>query len=407
MKIKRYFAKDVKTAIQMVRDEQGPDAVIMSNNKVDNGVEIIAAIDYDENIFTNQPEKPKSSQSSRPYPSDDTVNSEEYTDTAPEIYANTRSTSNQSDDIKELKSQINSVREILEGQMASFAWSDLGLKCPVHAHVIKKLVSIGFSEELSSKLASKLPYDGDDKYIWRHVLAELVKYVPIQKKNILTSGGIVALVGPTGVGKTTTAAKLAATYALKHGKRKVGLITIDNYRVAAYEQMKVYGKIIDIPVRMAETSSDLSSILNDYYDKELIIIDTAGMGQYDKHNTDQAAILDQDRFNVKKTLVISATTQYRAINDIIRSFDCYSPSECIITKMDESPTQGHIIDAICKHNIPVSFITDGQEVPEDIHPAIAHNLISRCVATGLRETELPSDLMIAMNYGEATANASV
>ena len=403
MKIKRYFAKDAKTAIQMVRDEQGPDAVIMSNNKVDDGVEIIAAIDYEDEIFTGNQRSGNSSAERRRYTHED---SEEKLSSDGITQGTGRYVDgSQSEDIRELKRQLDGVREILEGQMASLAWSGYSLKSPAHAHVIRRLAGLGFSEALSKDLVTGSTHGVGEKDYWERILAELVDRIPINNWRIQESGSIVALVGPTGVGKTTTAAKLAANYALKHGRRKVGIVTIDNYRVAAYEQMRVYGKIIDIPVRLAETGTDLGLILNDYCDKELIIIDTAGLGQYDGDNACQAAILNQERFNVRKTLVISATTQHKAISDIIRSFDCYSPSDCIITKMDESPVHGHVIDAICTNKLPVAYITDGQEVPEDLHPAIAQDLVKRCVALGDRNAELPSDLVMAMNYGEATANA--
>jgi len=405
MKIKRYFAKDVKTAIQMVRDEQGPDAVIMSNNKVDDGVEIIAAIDYDDEIFSGKQRYGNSIADRKRYADDNNKSGENISSCNIRTDVDRYVDIAQSEDIRELKRQLDSVKEMLEGQMASLAWSGYSLKSPAHAHVIRRLVGLGFSETLSTDLVAGFAHGTDENNIWDHTLAELVNRIPVHNRRIPESGGIVALVGPTGVGKTTTAAKLAASYALKYGRRKVGIVTIDNYRVAAYEQMRVYGKIIDIPVRLAESGADLGTILNDYCDKELIIIDTAGLGQYDGHNASQAAILDQERFDVRKTLVISASTQYKAINDIIRSFDCYSPADCIITKMDESPTHGHVIDAICMNNLPISYITDGQEVPEDIHPAIAHDLVNRCIATGGSNADLPSDLMIAMNFKEATANA--
>jgi len=413
MKIKRYFAKDVKTAIQMVRDEQGPDAVIMSNNRVDGGVEIIAAIDYDETIFTSkndaQEKQEKDDNVYEGLAKKDNANIKSHSlKKNPVITESSNSISRyRPDEISDLKSELSSIREMLEGQMASMAWSDLNIKKPVQAQYIKKLVSMGFSEKLSLQLTSKSIQTGDTKTSWRHILADLVDQVPVSTRTVLETGGIVALVGPTGVGKTTTAAKLAATYALKHGKRNVGLITIDNYRVAAYEQLKVYGKIIDIPVRLAESNIELNSILNDFYDKELIIIDTAGLGQYDKHNTEQAAILDQSKFNVKKSLVVSANTQGKAIKDIVRSFSCYAPTDCIVTKMDESPTIGHIIDTLIDNDLPLSFTTDGQQVPEDINIASAHQLITHCVANKNVDKQLPTDLEMAMNYKEACVNASV
>jgi flagellar biosynthesis protein FlhF len=207
----------------------------------------------------------------------------------------------------------------------------------------------------------------------------LAKVLPIAEDNLLEFGGIVALVGPTGVGKTTTIAKLAAKFILKHGSSQVALITTDNYRIGAHEQLNTYGRILDVPVRVASSAQELRNLINGFADKRLILIDTAGMSQRDMKLVEQINTLQQNELSIRSYLVMSAATEYKAMNAIIKAFAVFDPQASILTKLDEAVTIGSAISSIIEHNLPLSFIADGQQVPEDIHSPHARSLIEHCV----------------------------
>ena len=192
------------------------------------------------------------------------------------------------------------------------------------------------------------------------------------------------MVGPTGVGKTTTVAKLAANYILKHGSSGVALITVDNYRIVAHEQLNTYGKLLDVPVKTAATAKELREHLLSFRHKKLVLIDTAGMSQRDLRLSDQIDILKQENIPVKAYLVMSASTQYSAINETIKTYKVFGPESCILTKLDETVTLGSSISSVIEHQLPISFMTNGQQVPEDIYFPDAMTLIEQCV-TGIDE----------------------
>jgi len=222
----------------------------------------------------------------------------------------------------------------------------------------------------------------------------LVKVLPIAEDNLLETGGIAALVGPTGVGKTTTIAKLAARFILKHGSSQVALITTDNYRIGAHEQLNTYGRILDVPVRVASSAQELSHLINDFADKRLILIDTAGMSQRDMKLVEQINTLQQNELSIRSYLVMSAATEYKAMNAVIKAFAVFSPKASILTKLDEAVTIGSAISSIIEHNLPLSFVADGQQVPENIHSPHARSLIEHCVA----ELNAESDLNECVDY---------
>lgn len=425
MKIKRYFAPDIKQAIRMVREEQGPDAVILSNRKVDGGVEIVAARDFDEQSMMDQvpsgPAAParepavergpvtatrKESQRRAeevfreatapmrkdPPPAYGTARGRQQaprpiTEPAPRPQsAPIRPQSSAGVDnppnslLVEMRKEMQQMRRMLDAHCSLSAWDNSLKSAPARLDLLRDLSERGFSKKISLQLANRLGGVADFSLAWQGCQDLIGSQLPIVEDNLLDYGGIVALVGPTGVGKTTTIAKLAARFRMKHGPRQVALITTDNYRIGAHDQLTTYGRILDVPVRSAADAGELRSLLNGFCDKRLVLIDTAGMGPKDLRLAEQLSVLRQDEIPVKSYLVMSAATQARVMEDAIAAFGAFEPKSCILTKLDEASQLGAALSVLIEHKMPVSLITDGQQVPEDLHLARTHLLLDQCFA---------------------------
>lgn len=423
MKIKRYFAPDIKQAIRMVREEQGPDAVILSNRKVDGGVEIVAARDFDEQSMMDQwpsgtsaparepsmaqpgetavrkesqrradeafreatqslrhtPPQPTSTPRSRPQTQAraETMAKPPSAPVRPQT-APVESPSNGM--LMEMRKEMQQMRRMLDAHCSLSAWDNSLKSAPARLDLLRNLSERGFSKKIALQLANRLGGVADFSLAWQGCQDLIGSQLPIVEDNLLDYGGIVALVGPTGVGKTTTIAKLAARFRLKHGPRQVALITTDNYRIGAHDQLTTYGRILDVPVRSAADAGELRSLLNGFCDKRLVLIDTAGMGPKDLRLAEQLAVLRQDEIPVKSYLVLSAATQARVMEEAIAAFGAFDPKACILTKLDEAGQLGAAISVLIEKKLPVSLVTDGQQVPEDLHLARTHLLLDQCFA---------------------------
>ena len=380
MKIKRFFAPDVRQAMRMVKDELGEDAVILSNRAVNGGVEILSAVDYDESMLAQTPEsistqapttptwKPDSTRQQRVVPQDQNEQQR------PQIVWS------QEPALAEMRSEIKNMRGLLETQLASLTCKDQPLEHPSQHELQRRLARLGFGATFAARLLKELPKDDHVEESWRRLLGKVAVNIPVTNDDILTQGGVVALVGATGVGKTTTVAKLAARYSMRHGSRSVALISTDNFRIGAHEQLKAYSRILDVPVRFADSAASLQAALDYFCDKRLVLIDTAGMSQRDLRLSRQFAVLKGERERIKPYLVISATSRLSGLDEVIRGFSEINPHGCIITKMDESVSLGQSLDMVIQHKLPIAYISDGQRVPEDLQPARTHTLVSRSVA---------------------------
>lgn len=461
MKIKRFFAPDIRQAIKLVRDELGADAVILSNRRVDGGVEIVSAVDYDEalaketsghefkphsagtaarpaqaagleaalrsetrarvvkpSIVPAPVPPPAASASSSIRPATERVtNASQRPGTSSERPTNPSQRSGSSSEripsvvwsqepaLVEMREELKNLRGLLETQLAGLAWGDMQRRQPVKVELLQKLTKLGLSAPLCRDIANSLRIRNDIGEMWRDALEHLESELITTDDDILTHGGVVALVGPTGVGKTTTIAKLAARHALRHGARSVALVTTDSYRIGAYEQLRAYGRILDVPVRLVSNDEELSRTLDDLSDRRLILIDTTGMSQRDLRLPEQLGLLRDGRDWLKTYLVLSTTARLSSLEEIVRVYQKSALAGCVLTKVDETTCLGSALSAVIAHRIPVAYVSDGQRVPEDLHTARTSTLVQRAVAImqqhdGLLEEELFTNVL-----GRSTADA--
>jgi flagellar biosynthesis protein FlhF len=216
------------------------------------------------------------------------------------------------------------------------------------------------------------------KKAWEALLEMVQSQLYTTNNEILRQGGVFALVGPTGVGKTTTVAKLAALGAQKFGADKVALITTDTYRIGAYEQLATYGRIIGCPVKQVKDANELAEVLYHLRGKRLVLVDTAGMSQRDLRLTEQLNTLMRNvRVDIRSYLVLSATAQMGVLQETVKHFKKVQLSGCIFTKLDECLSLGEIISIAIQNRLPIGYLTNGQRVPEDIRVANAEKLVKK------------------------------
>jgi flagellar biosynthesis protein FlhF len=397
MKVKRFFAPDMRQAIKKVRDEQGPDAVILSNRQVDGGIEIVAALDYDESLFEESTSEPAAQAAS----ATQDAPAEHSTSEAP---GKPRSRAAlpadwvQDPAIVSMREEIRQLRGLLENQLAHLAWSDRERREPLHTDVMRRLSTMELDAGLVEKVSAPTVHARDAKHAWQLALAELSASLPVADRDFLDQGGIVALVGSTGVGKTTSIAKLAARYVLRHGRRHVALVTTDSYRIGAHEQLITYGRLLGISVQVASDHKELRSILNSLADKRLVLIDTAGMSQRDVRLTEQFATLADSGIPIRTLLVLSATLHPSVLEETIRAFSSVALEGAILTKLDEAASLGGVLSTVIRQHLPLMFVANGQRVPEDLQPARAQELVQ--LAAELASTQaLPTDSVMAEQFG--------
>ena len=292
-----------------------------------------------------------------------------------------------------LLSEIRAMKSMLSEQVASFNWSETLRQRPLRARMLRAMLDSGFSSLLARSVIERLPddYGIDAAHDW---------ITKVLARNLLTSstgditdrGGVYALVGPTGVGKTTTTAKLAARCVMKHGPSRLGLIMTDDYRIGAQDQLRIYGRLLGVPVYVAQTPDDLQQALAAMADKHLVLIDTVGMGQHDSRVQAQHDLLINS--GVERLLLLNATAQAETLDQVARAYATHKNravplAGAILTKLDESARPGCALDVIIRRRIELHFCSAGQRVPEDLELANPAALAKQALVKQMNTTDAP------------------
>ncbi|HEX4239969.1 MAG TPA: flagellar biosynthesis protein FlhF [Steroidobacteraceae bacterium] len=511
MKIKRYTASSMRGALALVRAEQGADAVILSSRRGPDGIEVIAAVDYDEGLFqdmnrqrlaaieaaresaaaaqrpasappvssprtvaapapdrsaapkpaprpapdmarsvtpvpkvavavprpmTAAPAAPRpapiaaprpaapaprfASAASRPAapgpaaPSRAAAWGPAAIPQAAAARANlapvpgaVRASSSADPALGAMQRQLKDMQRMLETGLADMSWNDRRLREPLKARVLEDLAQLDIAPDVAMALASLAPKRTTVDDPSRIPLALLVKHLPVTADLSSLSSGVVAVVGPTGAGKTTTIAKLAARWCMEHGSADLALVSTDGYRIGARDQLMTYARILDAPMHAASGARDLRRILERLSSKKLILIDTAGMGPRDARLTEQLEALKLGARGARVLLALPAQGEGRALDEIVRAFAGAAPAGCILTKVDEAASMGAVISATLRHRLPIAYVCDGQRVPDDLHAAHERRIWLARWALKLKERRPPNPdpAQLSRHFGRVPAHA--
>ncbi|MCR6687171.1 flagellar biosynthesis protein FlhF [Pseudoxanthomonas sp.] len=477
MKIKRFVAADMRTALRMVRAEHGPDAVILSNRRVEEGVEIVAASNYDENAVQRAlldaqraaeaearaaaarqpnpflahlppppelpaqvpptagqpapgatPAKPPrmtpdfaaamaaalatpTAQSVAPpaaspaitpaFAADDSIGLDaagldtakllagipaplplaEPARPAPEAAAPALAAvpappaPANDEQLLAMRDELAQMRSMIEREMHRL--TDERLRgSPVRLQAMELMEDYGFDAGITRDTVLQLPPDTPDHKGRGLMLGLISKRLPVCPVDPLEQGGVIALVGPTGAGKTTTIAKLAARFVAQHGPRDIALVTTDTSRIGGREQLHGYGRQLGVAVHEADSDAALMALLQKLEDYRLVLVDTAGLGQRDRALASQLNWLRAAR-HVSTLLVLPANSHYADLDEVVRRFGAARPQGVVLTKVDETGRLGSALSVVVDHQLPLTWITDGQKVPEDLHRANAASIVLR------------------------------
>lgn len=397
MNVRKFTASSSREAWHMVREALGADAVILSNRRVGNRTEILALAADDmaslaAPVVEKRPLSPHTLSALMPRQDKPAITfappvptaqpkpaAKPAASVAPATAAPVATSAAERSELDSLMKEIRSMRGMLETQLAELAWGDRQKKEPARASVLREMLAAGFSASLSRYMTERMPGGLSHKRGMDWVKSVLERNLTTigNENEILEKGGVYALVGPTGVGKTTTTAKLAARCVMRHGPGKLALITTDGYRIGGYEQLRIYGKILGVMVHSVKDEADLRIALEELKGKHTILIDTVGVGQRDQMVAEQIAMLSGSGTEIKRLLCLNATSNGETLNEVARNYMGDGLAGCILTKLDEAATIGNALDVAIRQKLNLYYVANGQRVPEDLHVANKAYLVDR------------------------------
>lgn len=316
---------------------------------------------------------------------------------------------------EQLMAELTSLRTSLQQQLSSLSSSVAATESmrrnPLQTRVMTRLLSGGFSADLSRRIALKTPRMNsiEEADAWLQEVIALNLRCAGPEDSLIDARGAFALVGPTGVGKTTTVAKLAARFAVKYGASALGLVTLDAYRIAAHEQLRAYGRILGVPVHMAQDGATLRELLSSMRGRRLVLVDTCGLGPRDDRLGEMLGMLAHAGLGTQKVqpvLLLNASSHAETLDDAARAWGAADAAGTILTKLDEAARIGGALDCALRHKLKLLALTNGQRVPEDIHAPRARLLAHLSLKPSAQHFTLADDESAAMATLPATSRGA-
>src|SRR5580692_10524283 len=457
MKITRHTGPDIRHALRAVRDSLGADAVILATRRTANGVEITAAMDFDaDNVQDSTvavskasfeplalpqipvkthaplqmpsiiPPAPVLSAAAEPMPiaaaaaprpeiatpftlppletSSSSISSAVAAAWSAPVATETPTgtyvvpTLDAASDVMTL--ELKTLRRMLETQLAQLAWNDLTRRSPLHTEMLRELTEIGIEQGLATEIVAGLPKNCEANVARRHLGSTLSQRLAVTGDHWLENGGRIALVGPTGVGKTTVLAKLAVRWVLRHGSRDLALVAGDSVRIGAQDQVRALGQLLGVPVFAMDSLDELPGVLARLGRFRMVLIDTPGAGQRDVSLAHRLSQLSRVGDELQSTLVLAASTQAGAIEEVVRRFAPARPSSCVLTKVDEAVTLGGVLSVLIRARLPIAYVSDGQRVPEDLRPARSEELVAAAVQLAQTNGAAADEDLLKRRFGD-------
>lgn len=427
MKVKKIIAANMQQALREVTEQLGADAAILSTRKVAEGMEVVAALNYQGNLsqaeITRQlnlqsqqemqqkqlaqktspkpnaeleawlnkvkqakPELQKSepsaksskAQSMRQSPVATQKLSAQPKDSKP--VGLTQNTDQYKKLLVEMNDEMQELKKHMLKQQAYpvaevDAWSHQAPLSWQQTQLVTRCRDMGIEREWAESLVASIDDENELEKAWKETLQNIEKELPIQYSKLLLEGGCYAFVGPTGAGKTTTIGKLAAQFAMRHGADSIALITLDQYRVAAHEQLKAFARIMGVELIIANNAKDLQKALKQQADKKLVLIDSAGLSPQNPHFSQQLSMLNSVKESLNTLLVLPLTNQARCLQENYERYKKLRLNGCVFTKLDECFSLGAALSVSALAELPITFVTDGPHIPDDVHQPEANKLV--------------------------------
>ncbi len=399
MQIKKYFAPDMRQALRVIREEQGPDAVILSNRTLADGVEVSVAVDV---------EIQSSGAINAPAP----VAEDAVSDHGPrgfrELLARREAAQAETGtplDVP-INEELRTLRRMLETQLAALAWNDMTRRAPLATELLRELSDIGFTADVAARVVDRLPGGLDFSAARRLAIARLADAIDTTGDRWVDFGGVVAFAGPPGSGKSSAIAKLAARWVLRHGNGGLVLISADRERFGSIEETAHWGRLLGARTYEVDSLSDLRELLARVAHARLVLVDTTGAGARGSRLTDTLRALRAASATLEIALTLSASTQAGVFEETLATLSGETVAACVLTKLDEAASLGGALSALIRARLPIAYVSEGRRVPDDLRVARSLDLVATAVLLAEKlGAAADEDLLVRRFHGAVHAGA--